>query len=109
MKNLRLVPDLYRQYPFVKATLVFDALWRYPLKPQKRIEFYLLRHLLNLVEYKYPKTTAQDTHVFKRILERVRSFIDRLIIDRNLDNQHNRNKVNSKNIENLSEPGSDIH
>lgn len=109
MKNLRLVPDLYQQYPFVKATLVFDALWKYPLKPQKRVKFYLLRHLLSLVGYKYPKTTARDTHVFNRILERVESPIDRLIIDINIDNQHNRNKVNSKNIENLSEPGSDIH
>ena len=108
MKNLR-PHSTYRPHYPIKAALAFDALWRYPLKPQERVKFYLLRHLLNLVGYKYPKTTAQDTHVFNRILERVRSFIDRLIIDRNLDNQHNRNKVNSKNIENLSEPGSDIH
>ena len=107
MKNLR-PHSTYRPHYPIKAALAFDALWKYPLKPQKRVKFYWLIHLLSLVGYQYPKTTARDTHVFNRILERVESPIDRLIKDISANNQHNRNKVNSKNIENLSEPGSDI-
>ena len=107
MKNLRLHKTFRTHYP-TKATLAIDLFWDDPLKHYKRVKPHCYKHLQPSMGYKCSKNTILYTPISKRLLECVDSPIDRLIKHRSADNQYNRNKVNFKNITNLSEPGSDI-
>jgi site-specific recombinase XerD len=102
MKNLRLIPDIHRQQPIVKAAFAFDrelialvktqnagkAKLGKPVSPDRlRHRFAThflehgmsLRHIQTLLGHGSSKTTEVYTHLSKKSLANIKSPLDRLI------------------------------
>jgi len=82
MKNLRLIPDIYRHQPIVKAAFAFDKVIAYYLTTLGNI----LRHIQTLLGKSSSETTAVCTHISKKYLANIKTPSDWLIEEQNTDN-----------------------